>query len=79
LKFVRKILTHGTRCKTSFSIARISPINVGIIFTSVGGIILTLVVTISTLVGIIPILYIMCSNILYKKFNSVEYNVALHM
>jgi len=57
--FWRKILTLGTRYKTSYDCAGTIPTNIGIISTS-AGIILTHVGTIPTLERIIPTLYIMC-------------------
>jgi len=73
LKFVRKVLTHGTKCKTSFCSAGIIPTN----STSVGSI-LTHVGTIPTLVGIIPTLYVICRNLSYKiqQFGNISYKIS---
>ena len=73
LKFVRKVPTHDTKCKTIFC-------NVGMIPTSVE-IILTQVGTIPTLLEIIPTLYIMCRNLSYKiqQCGNISYKISLHI
>ena len=70
LKFVRKIPTLGTRCKSSLCSAGIFPKSVGIILTHVG--------TIPTLVGIIPTFHVMCRNLSYKiqQFGNISYKIS---
>ena len=84
LNFVRKIPTHGTKCKTSSCSVEIIPTSVEMIPTSVGiiptsvGIVLTNVEIIPTLVGIIPTQYVMCRNFSYKiqQCGNISYKIS---
>ena len=78
LNFVRKIPTHGTKCKISSCSVGIIPTSVGIIPTSVR-IVLTNIGIIPTLVGIIPTQYVMCRrNLSYKiqQCGNISYKVS---